>query len=715
MSTIISDKVSTVAKKDIQELENKIGEFQLGKIPEDKFKHFRLTRGVYGQRQPGVQLIRIKLPYGKITPKQLVKIAEVSEKYGSSNLHLTTRQDVQIHYVKLSDSPKVWAELEEEGVTLREACGNTVRNVTASPDAGINPDEAFDVTPYAHAFTQFFLRNPICQDMGRKFKVAFSSSEKDTSFTYIHDLGFIPTIQNEGGIKKKGFIVYLGGGLGAQAIPAKKIYDFLPVESLIPFSEAVIRVFDRHGERANRNKARLKFLIKKIGHEAFLELVEKEKGAVKATGTIVSSGASQVNLPDVSAIELSEPVDAVGFEKWKQTNVFEQKQTGFYGVYLRVQLGDIPSEKAKKLAAIVKKLAGDDIRVTVNQGLLLKYVRPEVLANLYNELTALDLHWAGFDSIHDITACPGSDTCNLAVTNSTGLSVVLEELLAKEYADLVYESEIKIKISGCMNSCAQHMSAQIGLHGSSIKNGALIAPAMQIVLGGGIAPNGAGFIAEKIIKVPTKKVPDALRTILNNFEDNKNDEENFIDYVQRQGKRYFYAELKKHADLTQLAEQEYQDWGKEVNFIPEIGVGECAGVSLDVIGNVIEESQERLDRAKEAFDQAEYHDAIYNAYTSLVIGAKALLLSEEHQCNTQVKLIADFDEKFVATGRFELNQSFESSVLELNEKEAGLDFALSYLHYTQSFLEKVKAFRKGQIEADSSQVGKEVVGDYYKA
>ncbi|MFL5728036.1 MAG: nitrite/sulfite reductase, partial [Cytophagaceae bacterium] len=277
----LSDKISSEAKEDIVELQTKIKAFRNLQMDEEKFRSFRLTRGVYGQRQEGVQMVRIKLPFGKINPDQLVRIADVSDEYAHHNLHLTTRQDVQIHYVQLENTPKVWARLEEVDVTTREACGNAVRNVTASDAAGIDPQEPFDVSPYAYEHFRFFLRNPICQDMGRKFKISFSSSDADTGFGFMHDLGFIPKVKTENGKEIRGFKVYVAGGLGAQAIMAHVAYEFLAEDQIIPFTEAVIRVFDRFGERTKRNKARLKYLVQAIGIEEFMKRTEAERKALK--------------------------------------------------------------------------------------------------------------------------------------------------------------------------------------------------------------------------------------------------------------------------------------------------------------------------------------------------------------------------------------------------------------------------------------------------
>jgi sulfite reductase (ferredoxin) len=277
----LSDKISPEAKEDIVELQTKIKAFRNLQMDEEKFRAFRLTRGVYGQRQEGVQMVRIKLPFGKISPEQLVRVADVSDEFAHHNLHLTTRQDIQIHYVKLENAPKVWAKLEEVNVTTREACGNAVRNITASSTAGIDPKEPFDVSPYAYEHFKFFLRNPVCQEMGRKFKISFSSGDDDSAFGFMHDLGFIPKVKTENGKEVRGFKVFLAGGLGAQAFMAFTAYDFLPEDQIIPFTEAVIRVFDRYGERTKRNKARLKYLVNGIGFEKFMAYVEGERKALK--------------------------------------------------------------------------------------------------------------------------------------------------------------------------------------------------------------------------------------------------------------------------------------------------------------------------------------------------------------------------------------------------------------------------------------------------
>ncbi len=705
--------IPTEDHKDIEELKQRIDGFYSGKEDEERFKLYRLTRGVYGQRQFGVQMFRTKIPYGKITTTQLRALADISERYTNGNLHLTTRQNVQMHFVKLSDSPLIWEDLAVAGLTAREACGNTVRNITASPTAGIDPEEPFDVAPYVQATFEYFLRNPICQEMGRKIKPAFSSSERDSAYTYFHDFGFIPRLREHGGELRRGFKVVIGGGLGAVGAIAQTVYEFLPDDQIIPFMEACIRVFDRYGEREKRMKARMKFLIKKMGVEAFMKLAKEEWPSLPQQSVPIVPEEEEVLLPDAPQGR-PEIKDQAHYQRWLVLNTFRQKQERFYGVQVKVPRGDIHARIARPLADLVKAYAADDIRITVQQGLLLRFVRPEALPYLYNGLQALGLADLGPDSIADVTSCPGTDTCALGVTNSTGLASKLEQVLLEEYDELLETSDIRIKISGCMNSCGQHMAAQIGLHGSSIKTGAQVLPAMQVVLGGGVSPEGEGFIAQKVIKLPTKRIPQALRTLLDDFQSNSTTGQRFNEYFQEQGKRYFYTLLKPLAETDNLNAEDYFDWGQDEAYRQEIGVGECAGVTLDVIGTILGEAQVKYQLAEEAIDAEAFADGIYHAYTSMIIGAKALLLARDVNCNTHRKILKDFQEHYIATNDFPaLTEDFEAFVLEMKEQAPTPEFAATYLKKAQSFRKRVIAVREAQLKEAGQD--KLVVDNYYKA
>ncbi|TYR31300.1 HEPN domain-containing protein [Sphingobacterium phlebotomi] len=703
MQSFRTELENPIVEQEIIELEKKIRAYREGNIVEDRFKSLRLARGIYGQRQPGVQMIRIKLPFGKVTFKQLLKIADISDEYASSNIHFTTRQDIQIHFVSLDRTPELWSKLAEDDMTLREACGNTVRNVTASPAAGVDPDEPFDVSSYAQTTFEYFVRNPICAEMGRKFKIAFSSSIKDTAFSYIHDFGFIPKVKTIDGQEVRGFTVMFGGGLGAQPILAHKIHDFLPEEELIPLMEATIRVFDRHGERNNRNKARFKYVVQKLGLEEVLRLVEIERKANKSKQFVIDR--DKITQPEPPAVftGMVEPLDPNAYEIWSKTNVFEQKQKGFYGVYVKVPTGDISTANARLLVAGIRDHVADDMRITQDQNLLLKYARKESLPHIYNVLHQLGYARFGFNSTLDVTTCPGTDTCNLGISNSTEMARVLEQYIEEFHADFVYETKLKIKISGCMNSCGQHSLAHIGFHGASLKASGKVLPAAQIMMGGGTVGDGIGRVSDRVTKVPTKRVTQAVDLVLNDYKVNKLDNENFHDYYDRQTKDYFYRLLKPLADLTNLTDDEFIDWGREDVYNTAIGVGECAGVVIDLVATLLFEAEEKIDLAKTMLEKGQYADSIYHAYSAFVWTAKALLLDKGINASTQIAVIDEFDTQYVQAEIFTFPTSFKERVLQINKYEPSPEFAEAYLTQSTAFYVDAAA-RREELRAATTTV-----------
>ena len=678
-----------IVQKDIIDLERKIALFRDGKIDDERFRSLRLARGVYGQRQEGVQMIRIKLPFGKVTSEQLLRITKVSDEYSTGRLHITTRQDIQIHYVSLDRTPQLWAELEKDDVTLREACGNTVRNITASETAGIDGEEPFDVSPYAHALFQFFLRNPVCQEMGRKFKMSFSSSDKDTGLSYLHDLGFIPKIVNG----ERGFKVMLGGGLGSQPSHAELLSEFIPVNQIIPTTEGVLRIFDRYGERAKRLKARMKFLIKDLGRDEFLRLVEEEKKALcyqtVEIDTTAFDGAIPAPLLEAPKVVIE---DTAAFEAWKKSNVIAQKQAGYVAIGIKVLLGDFYTDKARALAELIKNYAANELRFTLRQDILIRHVKEENLPFFYQELAKLDFVALGYNTISDITACPGTDTCNLGIASSTGIAVELERVLETEYPQYSNNQEITIKISGCMNACGQHNMAEIGFQGMSINSGKLVAPALQVLLGGGNLGNGNGRFSDKVIKIPSRRGPDALRFILNDFEANGNGQ-SFLNYYDAKGEKYFYEFLKPLADLTNLTEADFVDWGNAYNYVKAVGVGECAGVVIDLVATLILEAKDKMTFAQEAFDEGKWADAIYLAYAGFVNGAKALLLAENQKTNHHAGIIDLFDTVFIESNKIELDSTFKDLVYQIRANEPSAEFAQKYIQEGVAFFENIEKYR----------------------
>lgn len=696
MQSFRTEIENPIVEKDIVELEQKIRLFKEGNLNEERFRSLRLARGVYGQRQFGVQMIRIKLPYGKVTGNQLNRIADVCDEYSTGNLHITTRQDIQIHYVSLDRTPELWAELEKDDVTLREACGNTVRNVTASETAGIDVNEPFDVTPYAHAVFQFFLRNPICQEMGRKFKMSFSATDNDTALSYIHDLGFIPKIENS----QKGFKVMLGGGLGSQPRHADVLFDFLPDYKLIPVIESVLRVFDRHGERAKRLKARMKFLIKDIGLEGFVKLINEEQAALLNKQVAIDTLAydKPINLPEIT-IPDNVIVEKSEFEAWKSLNVIPQKQQGLFAIGIKVRLGNFSTEKARKLADLIKNYAADELRFTLRQNILIRHVQKALLPFFYQELKKLDFVDLGYNSIADITACPGTDTCNLGIASSTGMANELERVLLLEYPHLVKSNDVTIKISGCMNACGQHNMAHIGFQGMSIRTkDKRVAPAVQILLGGGVLGNGEGRFADKVIKLPSKQGPKALRWLLNDFESNKYKGEDFLGYYDRQGEKYFYSLLVPLSSIENLRDEDFIDWGNTAKYVQAVGIGECAGVVIDLVSTLLLEAKEKVDLAQGAFKEKLWSDAVYHAYASLVNGAKALLVAENKKTNSHASIIDQFDEVFIATGKIKLPTSFKSLVYQIKENEPTELFVKTYIAQTVSFYNNIEQFRQNELK-----------------
>ncbi|WP_461532316.1 HEPN domain-containing protein [Sinomicrobium sp.] len=703
MQSFRTEIENPVVAKDIIALERKIREFREGKVDDEHFRSLRLARGIYGQRQPGVQMVRIKLPYGKVTSEQLHRISDVSDKYSRGRLHITTRQDIQIHYVSLDRTPELWSELEKDNVTIREACGNTVRNVTASETAGIDPAEPFDVTPYADATYRYMLRNPIGQEMGRKFKISFSSSDADTALSYMHDLGFIPKIKDG----KHGFKVLLGGGLGSQPRHADLIYEFLEADRVIPLIEGVVRVFDRYGERSRRMKARMKFLIKDIGLDAFIRLVKEEEKAVPfETYTIKTEGFDSfpIALANLEKIEIPkvEIDDVAAYEHWKKNSVFPQKQEGFVAVGIKVVIGDFYTNQARILADLVRKYAGNELRFSLRQNILLRHVREDLLPFFYKELSALGFTQIGYESTADVTACPGTDTCNLGIANSTGIAQVLEDVLREEYPEYLDNKEMAIKISGCMNACGQHMMSHIGFQGMSIRSGKLVAPALQVLLGGGALGDGKGRFADKVIKIPSKRGPQALRTVLDDFKANSQAEENFLNYYDRQGKTYFYDILKELSDTDNLSEDDFKDWGHTEDYRQEVGVGECAGVVIDLVATLLYESEEKIKSAQSALEGKEWSNSIYYSYTSIVNTAKALLISEGKKTNTHVGIVDQFQEVFVATAKVELRNgiNFTDFIYQIKENEPTADFAEKYLKDATAFVNQVKSYRERDLVAN---------------
>ncbi len=569
-----------------------------GGDPED-FRRFRLENGIYGIRGSADRhMVRVKVRFGKLTADQLDALADIAEEFTpNKSAHLTTRQDVQFHYVPRSSLPGVLTMLAEAGLTTREACGNTVRNVTACPFSGISPTELFDVRPYADALSLYFLRNPINQNLPRKFKFAFEGCTDDHARTPIHDFGVVAAVRGINGAGERGFRIYLGGGLGAQPASARLLEDFTPVDHLIPTAEAVLRVFDRSGERredrAHRMRARLKFLIREWGWDRFQAAVLKERKTVMLTRS--GKAAVEFDLSPEPPPYAQETVEALAkresshrvlvsleddlrYRRWRASNVFSQKQIGWHSVTVRAPLGDLSAESLRQLSHIAGKFCAGRVQVSISQNILLRWVSGTLLEAVYRDLERAGLAHAGADQLADITRCPGADTCQIAITHSRGLAEALAPLVQGSLGESPELQRLSIKISGCMNSCGQHHIADLGFYGASENVQGHELPKYVVMLGGRTQEGIAEF-GVPVAQIPAQLVPEAVNELLSFYRQNKTGEESFRQFVDRVGKPALRTLLGKYQRASSYDESPelFRDIGADEEFQVTAGVGECAG------------------------------------------------------------------------------------------------------------------------------------------
>jgi sulfite reductase (ferredoxin) len=571
-----------IVRAEIDNFEREALAWRAGTGLGDDFRPFRLQHGTYGQRQADRQMMRIKVPHGTMTPEMLHAVAECAELYTPRKLgHVTTRQAIQLHFVMLEDAPKVMRRLAEVGMTTREACGHTVRNITADPETGVAADTVFDVTPYAEAAMRYFLRNPVNQKLPRKFKIAYSASPEDRGLIPMHDLGLMAVIKDG----QQGFRVSVGGGLGAAPRLADVLEDFVPVNEQLRTIEAAIRVWDRLGERRNKNKARIKFLVAKLGIEEYKRLYRLE------LDTLPKAFDEKYREPDMTLIEdipatgshasrnggVQAPRD--GFETWRRTNALKQGQPGWNTVYVLLPIGDISSDNMHALAEIARTYANGHIRTTATQNFALRWVHDDDLPALHGALADIGLAEANVHTISDVITCPGADTCAIGVTSSKGLGTELRERILAgngKYRDPLVD-EIKIKVSGCPNSCGQHHIADIGLYGMAIRMGERQIPAFQLMLGGN--GQGEGKLSKITMKMPAKYVPDAVEKLIDAYVGGRNDGERFAGWYERTGTpavQELLAEYKQAPEFNQDP-MAYVDWGQSKLFtLDDMGEGECA-------------------------------------------------------------------------------------------------------------------------------------------
>jgi sulfite reductase (ferredoxin) len=671
--------------EEIDQFEAQLQLRKKGKLDEKVVAETRLRRGVYGQRYdngkrhdgiaerplpfetrptkgpdtlwdaPGMQ--RIKIPFGGVSPDQLDVLAELSEEYSDGILHVTTRQDIQLHYVHIEDTPDLMRRLAAVGITTREACGNSVRNVTACPLAGVCKTEPFDVSPYAQALMTFLLGHPDVQDFGRKFKPAFSGCEQEAcGLVQMHDSGYVARIVDG----KRGFKVVVGGGLGPVPHQAKVLSEFTPEEELLPETQAVARVFARLGEKQNRGRARIKFLVAKLGIEEFRRLVAEERKTLphddRWTAFLKDMPHTRGEAPRPAGNAVATQGLVEGYGDWLATNVSPQRQSGYSVVMLNLPLGDLTADQTRGLADLAREYVGENLRTTVEQNIALRFVSNADLPAVHRDLVALGLGAPGATTIVDVTSCPGTDTCKLGISSSRGLGAELRSRLAAKSASLPEAvKSLKIKISGCFNSCGQHHVADIGFYGNSRKIDGRTVPHFQVILGGQWTGNGGSY-GLAVGSVPSKRIPETVDALTEAYAQGRHADERFQAWTARVGKRGVKELLKPFTAVPPYAEDDsfYSDWSDVREFtIGDLGVGECAGEVVSLFGIEVVKAEAQAFDAQIALDEGDPEDAEELAYAAMLSAARALVRTEFIDVTQKPDdIVAEWKKRFFDNERF---------------------------------------------------------------
>ena len=685
----LGDRVPDDLGREIDTYENQMALKRQGKIDDKVFAETRLRRGAYGQRYdngqrndgtgvkplpfpsegqtkgpdtvwdaPGMQ--RIKIPFGALTTAQMDTLAELAEEYSDGVVHITTRQDVQLHYVHIDDTPDLMRRLAAVGITTREACGNTVRNVTACPIAGVCRDETFDVTPYAQASMRFLLGHPDAQDFGRKFKVAFSGCKQHAcGLVNMHDFGAIGVTKEADGATQRGFEVYVGGGLGAVPHEAKLFEPFMAEDEILPTLQAMSRVFARLGEKKNRARARIKFLVAQLGLDEFRRLVQEERALLPEDDRwtdYLDDLPAYGEKPLKTGEPLGDETGAGAFEAWARTNVYRQRQPGYAVATVSLPLGDLSSDQLRRLAAVARRFVGDTVRATVEQNIVLRWVRESDLPALHRELDAIGLARPGAESIADITACPGTDTCKLGIASSRGLAAELERRLAGQIETMDESVRgLRIKVSGCFNSCGQHHISDLGFYGVSRHVGGHVVPHFQVVLGGKWVENGGAY-GLAVGAVPSKNIPEVVQRITDRYVAERNEAESFYAFTTRVGKRSLRAMFE---DLMSVPAHDvdsgyYRDWGDPREFgIGDMGIGECAGEVVSLTEFDLAGAESQIFEGQLQLEAGDFERADALAYGAMLQAARGLIKTENIDISDEAdQIVQQFRTRFFNTELF---------------------------------------------------------------
>jgi len=652
--------VPNYVEEELSDYEEQIRRYRAGELDETKMQKLRLHFGTYAQRQEGVQMQRIKIPGGFLTADQLACLADAADRFGSGFIHFTTREDAQIYYVRLEEAPALLRCLAAAGITSREACGNTVRNVTACYRAGTSATETFNVLPYADALFRYLVRNKYNQNLGRKFKITFEGCTEDHSGLRIHDIGLRAVSKEEKGKIKFGFRVYLGGGLGATPHLAQLYTEFLPVEELLNLAAAILRLFDRYGERKARMKARMKFLVQRLGWDSFRAALDEERERV---GRLPLSdyfrepdGRIPQILPQPNGLKVLDQRSAdAGFQSWVSDSVIEHKINGFRGVHVRIKLGDLTADRARNLAAVSKRFSASQLRISIEQNIYLPWVREEKLFELYRELANISLAAPGASTIADITTCPGSDTCRLGIASAKGLGSALSEAFEGplvKYAELA--RPLRIKISGCPNGCAHHSIADIGFYAAALSLDGRTVPAHFVTVGGQARMDRAQFGA-LLGKFPAKNCVQVTETLLGFYSQERLPAEDFNSFVDRIGTESLkqLIEPLRQVPSFDLDPSFYEDYGHEhERFAVRKGIkGECAGSTVAETVPTMDVAKEGLAQAEALMYHKEYEGAVIACYEAAAAAARVPLYQRLVDPFTSEQALWEFENIFVLSGQ----------------------------------------------------------------
>ena len=674
-------------REEIDIYETELRRVQHGVLDEKVFTEFRLRHGVYGQRQDRVQMQRIKIPLGRMTADQLVALADIAEEYAVGVLHVTTRQDFQCHFIDINDTPNLMRRLAEVGITTREACGNVIRNVTCCPCAGVCREEAFDVVPHAHAMAYFMLRHPDAQNFGRKFKISYSGCE-DTSCALgrMHDIGAIARVRDG----EHGFRVFVGGGLGALPHQAKLYSDFVPAAEMLPLAQAISRVFARLGEKKNRAKARMKFLIARQGIEEFRRLVDEERTRLtvdsrweeEISRALASLRDEPLRPPSELALSAGAPA---GFRDWLERNVHPQRQSGYSMVDIYLPLGDITSDEARQLARLSRKYVKDTLRTTVEQNLLLQWVPNGDLVDLYSDLAGIGLAQSGAGRLKDIVACPGTDSCKLGITASRGLAAHLHKQFNNGMGAIGDRSDLKVKVSGCFNSCGQHHIADIGFFGSVQRKRNATAPMFQVTLGGSMRNNAESY-GLALGKIPARNVDKAIVRVTEFYNREKQGDETLSEVVARLGKTRVKQELAEFMALPmfEARPEYYRDTRQPWQYQRSIGIGECAGEVVDQAEFLLEDADRIHFESTLDLEQERYAEASEKAFEACKKAADALLFTKGLWLSDRYDTVAEFRRHFGDNGVF--YKPFADNFLRTAEESPSDDLERARLRVEEATL-----------------------------